>query len=87
MGFTTEEFERTLPAALNHRQYKKTSGGYRTELYNGTLELIVSAQKHRKIASFSLPYLVVEFIFDGLQESEVEETMRYFDLRFQRGGG
>lgn len=87
MGFTLGEFERTLPAALNHKPYEKTSGGYRAQIASGTLELKVSEQKHRKIASFSLPYLVVDFAFDGLSEAEVAETMRFFDLRFQRGGG
>lgn len=87
MGFTREEFERTLPAALNQRVFTKTAGGFHAAIDGGSLELTVSEQKYRKIASISLPYLTVDFCFDGLSESEVEETMRFFDLRFQRGGG
>ncbi len=87
MGFTLEEFERTLPAALDQRPFKKTAGGYLADIDSGTLELVVSGQMHRKIASFSLPYLEVKFSFNGLSETQVDEVMRFFNLRFQRGGG
>ncbi|MEM7256745.1 MAG: hypothetical protein AAF404_05095 [Pseudomonadota bacterium] len=87
MGFTREEFERTLPAALNQRPFSKTAGGFQATINTGSLELVVSEQKYRKIASISLPYLNVDFTFSGLSEFEVEQTMRFFDLRFQRGGG
>lgn len=87
MGFTVDEFERTLPAALNHQPYERTSNGFLAQIESGTMELVVSAQKFRKIASFSLPYLSVDFIFDGLSDSQIKDTMRFFDLRFQRGGG
>jgi hypothetical protein len=87
MGFTANEFERTLPAALNHRPCDKTPTGYRVAIDAGTMELAVSEQKYRKIASISLPYLSIDFTFDGLSDTQVQEVMRYFDLRFQRGGG
>lgn len=87
MGFSIEEFERTLPAAVNHRPRKKTPHGFRVEIDSGSLDLVISEQKFRHIGAFSLPYLDVDFRFCGLTESEVEETMRFFNLRFQRGGG
>jgi len=87
MGFTVAEFERILPAALNGRPYTKTPQGFQVELENGSLELTLSEQKFRNIASISMPYLHVDFSFEGLTAEEVETTMRFFNLRYQRGGG
>lgn len=87
MGFTLDEFQRTLPAAVNYRRCTKTPSGFLVEIDNGSLELGVSEQKYRTIASMSLPYLDIEFSFKGLTDTAVDEIMRFFSLRFQRGGG
>ena len=87
MGFTREEFDRILPAALNQRAFDRSTGGIKLPIDSGTMQLVISEQKYRKIASISLPYLDIEFIFEGLSDAQVEATMRYFDLRYQRGGG
>jgi hypothetical protein len=87
MGFTREEFDRILPAALNQREFDRSASGIKLPVDGGTMQLVISEQKYRKIASISLPYLDIEFIFEGLSNAQVEETMRYFDLRYQRGGG
>ncbi len=87
MGFTRGEFDRILPAALNNREFEHSASGIKTAVSGGTMQLVISEQKYRKIASISLPYLDIEFIFEGLTDAQVEETMRFFDLRYQRGGG
>ncbi len=51
------------------------------------MQLDISDQKFRNIASISLPYLEIEFSFEQLAEDDVTEIMRFFDLRYQRGGG
>lgn len=87
MGFTRGEFDRILPAALNNREFDCSASGIKASVSGGTMQLVISEQKYRKIASISLPYLEIEFIFEGLSDAQVEETMRFFDLRYQRGGG
>ena len=87
MGFTRREFDRILPAALNSRPFDTSATGIQSRVASGTMQLIISEQKYRKIASISLPYLDIEFIFEGLSQAQVDETMRFFDLRYQRGGG
>ncbi len=87
MGFTREEFDRILPAALDDRPFKSEGGNVTLAVASGTMTLDISEQKYRKIASISLPYLEISFSFENMDESEIAETMRYFDLRYQRGGG
>lgn len=87
MGFTRAEFDRILPSALNGRAYSVKGSAVTSAVDGGTMQLLISEQKYRQIASISLPYLSIEFSFENLTESQVEETMRYFDLRYQRGGG
>ncbi len=87
MGFTREEFDRILPAALNGRSFETNNTGIESSVDGGTMRLVISDQKFRKIASISLPFLVIEFIFEGLSQHQVDETMKFFDLRYQRGGG
>lgn len=87
MGFTRREFDRILPAALAQRSFDTEGGKVSLSVANGRMMLDISEQKFRKIASISLPYLEIEFSFENMDEAEIEETMRYFDLRYQRGGG
>lgn len=87
MGFTLAEFDRTLPSAVNHRPCKRTASGYLVEFESGSLQLYLSQQKLRKIGAISLPYIKVEFAFIDLTQTEVDEIMQFFNLRFQRGGG
>jgi len=87
MGFTRSEFFRILPAALASRPYTETAQRINVELDKGSWTIDISEQKYRQIASIRLPYLEVAFCFQGLEQQSVDEIMRYFDLRYQRGGG
>ena len=53
----------------------------------GKLEIELGPQKYRKIASISLPYLDVNFTFTDVEQQQVDQFIKYFDLRYQRGGG
>ena len=53
----------------------------------GELVVDIGAQQYRKIASISLPYLKISFSFDGVSQQRVDEFLKFFDLRYQRGGG
>jgi hypothetical protein len=87
MGFTRAEFLRILPAALNNHQARIGEHEADVTIDDGALRINIGEQKFRKIASISLPYLDVDFSFTGLPQPRVDEFMRFFDLRYQRGGG
>lgn len=87
MGFTRDEFFRILPSALDHRSFEQSADVVIVAIGNGVLQLNVGEQCYRQIASISLPYLSVEFVFEELAEDQVDEIMRFFNLRYQRGGG
>jgi len=87
MGYTRNEFFRLLPAAVNGRNIEQDSHGVTIDAPPGSVRINVGDQQLRKIASISLPYIAVEFIFENFSADKRTEFMRYFDLRYQRGGG
>lgn len=87
MGFSRDEFDRILPSALDFRPFAVEGNVVTVRIDSGTMKMVLSEQKARKIASLSLPYLDIGFSFEHLPETQVEEIMRFFELRYQRGGG
>ena len=87
MGFTRAEFDRILPSAFDDRPYSVSGNSVSCPIDGGTMHLSISEQKFRNIASISLPYLEIDFWFENLDQQQVDTTMRFFDLRYQRGGG
>ncbi len=87
MGYTREEFFRLLPSAINDRPHTQDAVGITVDAAPGTVRIDVGEEQVRKIASFSLPYVKVDFAFENFHPDEQALFMRYFDLRYQRGGG
>ena len=87
MGFTREEFFRLLPNALNDRPHRIDDAGVTVDATPGTVRIDVGIQQFRHIASISMPYVKVDFEFRDFSDPEREDFLRYFDLRYQRGGG
>lgn len=87
MGFTREEFFRLLPNALNNRPHQIDATGVSVSTTSGSVRIDVGEQQFRHIASISMPYVRVDFAFSNFPDADREEFMRYFDLRYQRGGG
>ena len=87
MGLTHGEFFRELPAALAHREFVAEPNRVSIELERGSLEITLGSEQTRQIASLRLPYVVVGFAFEGVEEAAREDFMRRFDLGFRRGGG
>lgn len=87
MGFTRQEFDRILPSALDDRDFEVKGNVVSSNVDGGCMILTISEQKSRKIASLSLPYLDVDFSFERLTQAQIEPIMRFFELRYQRGGG
>ncbi len=87
MGYARDEFFRLLPAAVNGRSLQEDATGVTVDAAPGSVRIDVGEQQSRNIASFSLPYVKVDFAFENFSSDEIEQFMRYFDLRYQRGGG
>lgn len=87
MGFTREEFFRLLPNALNDLPRQLDDAGVSVEMNAGSVRIDVGEQQFRHIASISMPYVKVDFEFSNVTEADRIEFLRYFDLRYQRGGG
>ena len=87
MGLTHVEFFREVPAALRHREYLRQDRQVRVVLGRGSLVITLGSEQTRRIAALRLPYTVVEFAFEGVEQIEREDFMQRFDLCFRRGGG
>jgi len=87
MGFKESEFLRIFPVAINGASHQVQGNRIVVQLNPGELVVEIGAQQYRKIASISLPYLQVSFSFEGVKQEDVEAFLKYFDLRYQRGGG
>ena len=87
MGLTHEEFFRELPAALGRRRFVAEAGRVSVDLEGGSLMITLGSEQTRSIAALRLPYTVVGFAFEGVEEVERETFMQRFDLCFRRGGG
>lgn len=87
MGLTHAEFFRELPAAIGYRDHVAEAGRVSVDLERGSLVISLGSEQTRNIAALRLPYTVVGFVFEGVEESERETFMQRFDLCFRRGGG
>ena len=87
MGLTHAEFFRELPAALAYREFVAEAGRVSVDLERGSLVITLGSEQTRKIAALCLPYTVVGFAFEAVEEGERETFMQRFDLCFRRGGG
>lgn len=87
MGVSHADFYRLLPRAMGDTAYRVEGTTVHGTLQSGTVSIELGEQKMRRIALLGIPYAEVTFSFDGVDESARTEFMRYFDLRFQRGGG
>lgn len=87
MGVSHADFFRLLPRAMGDTPFKVQGMKVKGEVSGGTVTIEIGEQQVRRIALMAIPYAEVSFSFAGVSEDERTEFMRYFDLRFQRGGG
>ena len=87
MGCTEAEWLRWLPDAIgtNHWKLQTLSAGVR--IGDGALGLKWQVGEPRVIGLISIPRLLVQFRFAGVDESARYTFMKRFDLYMQRGGG
>lgn len=87
MGCTEAEWLRWLPGAVgaNHWKLQPQSAGVR--IGDGALGLKWQVGEPRVIGLVSIPRLLVQFRFAGVDEVARYTFMKRFDLYMQRGGG
>ena len=85
MGITHRDFVRLLPRAVGRDDFELAGGTI--SLVDGakSLEITLSAESERHIASVTLPVTNVRFAFTGYDDAAAE--MAHIDFHFQRGGG
>jgi hypothetical protein len=79
--------QRWLPGASGGAKVEFEDAGAAVALGGGTLHLKWRPLPARQIALMRLPRLGVSFVFEGVDETQRQAFMRYFDLYTQRGGG
>ena len=51
------------------------------------LQIEISPEKVRRLASFKIPYIDITFRFSGWSDEQRAEFFKIFDRAFQKGGG
>ena len=87
MTITHKDFFRLLPRALRDRGYTVSGGRISVEDPDGMIDITLSGEKTRSIASLKLPVTDIEFVFKGFTQDQVDAFMKSFDLSYQKGGG
>ena len=85
MAITHIDFMRLLSRALGHDMFVLEDGKIVVEDKTRILEIRLSQQTERRIASLTFPVTFVSFEFSGYKDAAKE--MARIDLHFQRGGG
>ncbi len=87
MGLTHDDFWRILPRAMGEHPYKRQGDLVLADIESGSLQISLGPAQERKIALLRLPFSVVAFRFEGVQQEQQMAFKSHFDLHFQRGGG
>ena len=87
-GFTERDWLRCLPGAVRDCVLDLSEPGLaRVQVGGGLLMLRWQVMAPRQIAMIRMPRLAVHYQFSGVDGSDRERFMRYFDLYTMRGGG
>ena len=87
MGLTRSDFLRTLPAAVAPLDYRVDQDLVTIDHPAGRIEISLRPATERRLGSFRLPVVPMQFRFTGLDPAQRQSFMQRFDLHFQRGGG
>ena len=87
MGCTEAEWLRWLPAAMGENHWKLQTQSAGVRIGDGALGLKWQEGEPRVIGLVSIPRLLVQFRFAGVDAAARYTFMKRFDLYMQRGGG
>lgn len=87
MSITRSDFLRLLPAALGGMEFTSTAHGIAAMDGPRRIDIELSFQGVRQLASLSLPTLAVKLEMEGGTEDEWQAFLRRYDSVYHRGGG
>ena len=87
MSCTEDDWLRWLPDAIGAHHWKRQERTVGVRIGDGALGLKWQIAEPRVIAQVSMPRLLVNFRFAGVDEAARHAFMQRFDLYMQRGGG
>jgi len=87
MGCTEAEWLRWLPEAIGAHPWQPAAQAAEVQIGTGHLQLSWRPAAPRVIGLASIPRLLVDFRFSGLDDGQRHAFMKRFDLYMQRGGG
>ncbi|HSD60111.1 MAG TPA: hypothetical protein VLC55_04590 [Burkholderiales bacterium] len=87
MAISHAEFRRTLQQAFGTSAVPSGDSGFRVDLPEGAVGIVLAPESVRRIASLWYPVTLVTLTFEGLPAPAAERFMARFHQYFQRGGG
>ena len=87
MTISHSDFLRILPTALKSYPYEHKDSVITVTLDKAEISIILSEQRHRRIASLFLPVIDVTFQLKNVAERTKKDFFEQFDRAYQRGGG
>lgn len=90
MGITRADFRRIFPRLFEAGQCALEAGadGATVNWPDGRhLHVTVSVERQRRIALLRIPYVDLDFRFEGFAAGDVDAFMVRFDRAFHKGGG
>ena len=87
MSISHREFFRLLPRAVDGFDFTIQDRDIFIQLGDGRLEVRISEEGERRLASLKLPMINLDFTFSGVDDSIKADFLAQFDLAYQRGGG
>jgi hypothetical protein len=87
MTISHSDFLRILPKALKSYPYEHKDNVITVTLDKAEITIILSEERHRQIASLSLPVTDVTFQLKNVAESTKKDFFEQFDRAYHRGGG
>lgn len=88
MGITHADFRRIFPRLVSDATTVHGDLEVAVDWADGRgLRVAVSPEQIRRIARLRIPYVNIEFEFQGFSEDGLARFLRRFDAAFQKGGG
>ena len=88
MGITHKDFYAELPNLLNGAPSDQSEETVKFQVKGKNIEISLAQESFREIGpSVRLPVTLVTLKFFSFTTEEIDEFIRYFNLKFMKGGG
>jgi hypothetical protein len=80
-----EEFLRQLPGAIGNRTFTRNGNLIRIPEKNGAVWIKMTELGERHLGQLDLPMMRLDFAFEGLSDTEINDFMGTYELHTLRG--